>query len=128
MKRGEKGLIKPWLQRWFVACENNVIYKKQANDEFPLAEINLKDITLITIDLSKDNEQTFLFGLAVTNRVYALHAMHHEDRTKWILYFLHYITEDSKVIKYIPSKGGSIQMTKRDFLANSLLFRIFRIV
>lgn len=86
IKRG--GNFKSWKKRWFVAKDNKLAYYATPGDKVPKGSIALAVSTVkACLDDSKAlgcPEESFLFELVTTGRVYYIGASTSEDRDAWV--------------------------------------------
>lgn len=81
-KKGDKGLIKSWKQRWFELYEDRIEYKVDKNIENILGNIILDAYTFVTINPS--NPLQFSIQNKLRSRIYHLQALDLKERDLWI--------------------------------------------
>jgi len=85
-KRGDKGIVKGWKNRFFVleADPDKLYYYRSRGDPKPLGFVELSKI----FSLHKTNDGAFGFAVCVPGRIYYLQAFSEGERAKWLEYFV----------------------------------------
>eukprot|EP00029_Vermamoeba_vermiformis_P008115 TRINITY_DN3704_c0_g1_i1.p1 TRINITY_DN3704_c0_g1~~TRINITY_DN3704_c0_g1_i1.p1 ORF type:complete len:292 (-),score=37.17 TRINITY_DN3704_c0_g1_i1:258-1133(-) len=85
-KRGDKGIVKGWKNRFFVleADPDKLYYYRSRGDPKPLGFIELSKV----FSLHKTNDGAFGFAVCVPGRIYYLQAFSEGERAKWLEYFV----------------------------------------
>jgi hypothetical protein len=79
-KKGDKGIVKGWKNRWFQEKERKIYYYRSRDDNEPLGFIDIDKISSI----SKTADGAFGFAVGVPGRVYVLQAFTDGDRQEWL--------------------------------------------
>jgi hypothetical protein len=85
-KRGDKGIVKGWKNRFFVleADPDKLYYYRSRGDPKPLGFVELSKI----FSLHKTNDGAFGFAVCVPGRIYYMQAFSEGERAKWLEYFV----------------------------------------
>eukprot|EP01122_Echinamoeba_exundans_P000338 TRINITY_DN10304_c0_g1_i1.p1 TRINITY_DN10304_c0_g1~~TRINITY_DN10304_c0_g1_i1.p1 ORF type:complete len:124 (-),score=16.66 TRINITY_DN10304_c0_g1_i1:157-504(-) len=80
-KKGDKGIVKGWKNRWFQEKDDKKIYYYESRgDTNALGAIEIASITAV----STNTEGAFGFSVTVPGRVYYLQAFTEHDRQDWL--------------------------------------------
>ena len=79
-KKGDRGIIKSWRNRWFEEKEGTLAYYRQRDDNEALGVIELGSVC----DIRQTNDGAFGFAFSVPGRVYFLQAFSETERDEWL--------------------------------------------
>lgn len=80
-KKGDKGPIKGWKNRWFQEKDDKIYYYKCRDDSNSLGYIDISKV----VRLAKTGDGAFGFSITVsTGRTYVLQAFTDADRQDWL--------------------------------------------